>query len=310
MSSHPDDRGDDVGTGHVTERLVEILERRLAPEEETEIDAHLRGCRKCAADIALARSLHEEGSRKAKRHLSAERVLALATEPAARATPEEQVHLSSCGSCREEIALEKCMPDPAELGGAPAVALSRPSSRPSRSGFLGGWRWVVWAGVTAGAVAVVMLATHLGHDEDVLHLKALARIEPLAADVPRSVPEPGSFEEAWNLALEQYAEGDYVAAETLLERASALAPNRAEVALYLGSARLLLGRADAASEGLRRATELALSGHLEEEAQWQLANACLAAGKRREAEESLRAVISMDRVHRPEAELLLSRLAR
>lgn len=312
MSWRPDD--DTAGPGHVPERIVDVLEDGLTGEEHAKVEDHLRRCPECAADLALARSLREEGIRRGTRHLGPERILTLATDPGTAGTPEERAHLAACASCREEIALESAMPPMPSSDGAfdvPQRGIPRTTARSSSKAVLGGWRWVVWAGAAAGVTAALVFSTHVGREsEEVAHLRALARIEALPAEISRSTPEPGSFDEIFGQAVEHYADRDYPEAEKLFERACAVGPDRAEAQLYLGSARLLRGRYDGATQSLGRAVQLAGgTGPLAEEARWQLANALLAAGRRKEAEESLRAVVTMDSVHASAAGEGLSRLA-
>jgi tetratricopeptide (TPR) repeat protein len=126
--------------------------------------------------------------------------------------------------------------------------------------------------------------------------------------VQRSPVAPGSFEEKWLEGQLLYADGDYVGAETLLQQAVELDPRHGAAWLYLGSARLLQGRATPAMAALSRTQALAEDPLEREECLWQLANGHLLEGKRADASRLLREVIETDGKRRVQAEELLQAL--
>jgi tetratricopeptide (TPR) repeat protein len=136
----------------------------------------------------------------------------------------------------------------------------------------------------------------------------LARMEPLPVRVQRGPVATDGFDETYHQALDRYRAREFKSAEALLAQAAALNPDHPEVHLYLGSARLLLGRLEDAMPVLHRAVEVARTPVQLEESKWQLANAYLAADQGDMATAVLREVVKLDDNRREKAEELLQLL--
>jgi predicted Zn-dependent protease len=134
----------------------------------------------------------------------------------------------------------------------------------------------VGAAVALGALAIVLFGPHRS-----ISTGDLAQIEAIALRIPRSVPEPGTFEEAWMQALSLYQRAEYREASLVLRELSKRDPDHFESTLLLGSALLLDGQPSDAVTALERAEELATSSTDRDEARWQLANALLLLTSRR-----------------------------
>jgi tetratricopeptide (TPR) repeat protein len=148
--------------------------------------------------------------------------------------------------------------------------------------------------VIAGGIVFLMLP---GPD-----LSDLARVEPLPA---QPVPEgAGPFEQKRSRGMALYAAGEYAGARQILIEALALRPDET-VALYLGSAELLLGLHDEAADRLEGVAQLAVDPALRQEILWQLANARLLIRSSGEAEQILDLLATLDGPRNRDAAALL-----
>ena len=151
--------------------------------------------------------------------------------------------------------------------------------------------------VIVGGIVFLMLP-----DPD---LSDLARVEPLPA---QPVPEgSGPFEQKRSQGIVLYTAGEYAGAREILIEALALRPDEM-VALYLGSAELLLGLHDEAADRLEGAAQLAVDPALRQEILWQLANAKLLIRSSDEAEQILDLLATLDGPRNRDAAALLSEI--
>ena len=289
---------------HVVGDIVDYLEGRLDPDREQVFKNHLAECADCAADYAVALQFHEHGVKEGLRHLDAERIAVLASEPEARITEFEQQHLDGCENCRSEYEWAKTHPGEDEWD---AIVSTRESARrvdtPRKS-----WRWG-WkpAGVgLAAAAAAILLIIALPDRRDI---SDLARIEPVPVRISRASVTPGTFEAFRLRGLELYRSEDYAAALEHLGRAYDAKPEDDEVPLYIGSAHLMLGQLQDAARFFKAVSNKTSNDAIREESLWQLANAQIAAGLVTEARSVLEEVIASAGPHAADARALLEELA-
>lgn len=126
--------------------------------------------------------------------------------------------------------------------------------------------WIAAAAVLLAIFAVGRFAPDPGVD-----VTALARREPLLVATLRSGEDP------IQPGLRAYGNTDYAAAVGELSAATVIDPENCLGWLYLGSALLLLERAEEAVPALEHAAD-SCTGSLADEARWQLAQARLAGG--------------------------------
>lgn len=186
-------------------------------------------------------------------------------------------HLERCAACREELTFLGHEPSLEPHGAAP------PTHGDDRS-------WIA-------RLSRVME-----------RLADLAVREPLPVAVMRSAPATPA-EAARLRGLEAYASGAYSDAERHLAEA-AMASDDAETWLYLGSSRLLQGRAADAASALRTALDRAGSGPVADEARWQLVNAMLISSAPRGAVELAEVLVQTGGRRASDATGLLERLQR
>ena len=285
---------------HVVGDIADYLEDRLDPEREQAFKNHLDECAECAADYAVALQFHEHGAREDLRHLSAERIAILASEPEARITEIEQRHLDECENCRSEYEWAKTHPD--EDAWDSVVSAAGGLATPRKS-----WRWgwkPVGVGLAAAAAAILLIIA-LPDGRDV---SDLAIMEPLPVRISRAPVTPGTFEAFRLHGLELYRSEDYAAALEHLRRAYTARPEDAEVPLYIGSAHLMLDQPKDALVFLEVAIEKTTNDAIREESLWQLANAQIAAGLVTDARSVLEKVIAAAGPHAADARQLLEKL--
>ncbi len=318
------------GDPHLLDEALDYHAGRLDPARSRQVEEHLRACAECAEHFAFVRDIERDIVRANARHLRPEDLVRYADDPAAGPTDEEQAHLEACGSCREELEWARAAPSLARMEEPGAEAL-RPAGEP-RSGappagavgpeehgvpFADRIRGILrlpawaWGSLALGLAAMLVVIVLHGSEEGVPSpYAAIARVEPLpAAQIERGGATPPGVRALFRQAMADYARGAYRAAEGRLREAAALAPENADVKLYLGSSRLLLGRVEGAIAALQDAVRLARSERLQEESKWQLANACLAAGRPDEAAALLRQVIAARADRRVAAEEMLEKIA-
>lgn len=295
-------------SGHVTDRLGDIVAGRLGRDEQQRIDEHVKRCPECASKIAWTRRLREEALRQGVRHPSSLRIVELGRAPEA-ATEAEREHLASCADCGGELHWVEGLPASGEAeeaegeGGADAEMEplpSRPARRKER------WPLRVWlpVGLSVAALLLVLFLPRWGEPD----LSGLAVIEPLPVRTLRGVPEPGTYEDHLQQGLAAYRDADYRLAESHLEKAAALRSADPVANLYLGSAYLLLDVRGPAVTRLEIAEEAARDPALKAEAAWQLANALVLTGSTAEAKESLETLAQGGGQRQSEARELLEKL--
>jgi len=286
---------------HVVGDIADYLEDRLDPEREKAFKDHVNECADCAGDYAVALQFHEHGVREDLRHLGAERIAILASEPEARITEFEQQHLDDCETCRSEYEWAKTHPD--EDAWDSVVSAAEGPATPRKS-----WRWG-WKPVGVGlaaAAATILLIIALPDGRDV---SDLAIMEPLPVRISRAPVTPGTFEAFRLRGLELYRSGDYKTALEHLARAYNVRPDDDEVPLYIGSSHLMLGQPKDALVFLEAAIEKTTNDAIREESLWQIANAQIAAGLVPEARHVLEEVIASAGPHAARARQLLEELA-
>lgn len=288
-------------SGHVTDKIGDILAGRLSPEEHAAAEVHMKACDDCALEIAWTRRFREQALRQGVRHLHALRIIELAGSPNA-ATAAERDHLSSCADCGGELHWIEGLPADGEAGETEAEedAETQLESAPGRRGAMLRRVWLP-IGLAAAAILLVVLLPRLGEPD----LSGLTVLEPIPVRINRAVPEPESFEDYRQQGLEAYLDGDYTTATEHLDAAVNLRPGDPSMHLYLGSSYLLLKEPARARESLVVAMENARDPALKDEAAWQLANALLLAGRTGEAEESLEALAVREGRRQQEARALL-----
>ena len=286
---------------HVGELLADYLAERLPADAAATVENHLQTCAECVEDLHFTRSLRaravEQGSGDAivdRVHLLDLRISEL-SDRGVSPTRFEQRHLDVCERCSREIEVLRSVPLPDEVVSALRVgrAPRRAESRSWLSRAAG--RWSV--GVLAAAAAVVFF---VGPWRDAPDFSGLAVIEAMPVRVPRGGDAESTFEQARRAGLQAYSEGTWSTASAQLRIAARENPT-AEMHLYLGSALLLDGDAEAAVEPLAAAIETD-DVLLREEARWQLANAHLSLGNANGARGQLEALVQeatgkLDRVH-------------
>lgn len=287
---------------HVVNWVSDFLARDLSPERSREIDEHLSDCPDCSADVAWVRELKDQALRDGVRHLPAARVVELASTGDDAAADSERQHLAACTFCRGEIAWARKDHDSTESDKRPVGPSRRSQSvrRPRPVSSIPPWAWIA---LVAATVLIVVFLIPRGP-----RVSGLARVKPLDVTLTPGAVQPGSFEESRRLGLEAYRKRDYDSAVDHLSRAAELRPDDAAVLLYVGSAHLLLDRHARAAHDLRRAVEAAPNPMLRREAQWQLANAALAADRLEEARGILDSLAHRAGSRRAEAAELLVEL--
>ena len=288
-------------SNHVLGDIADYLEGRLDSDHERLVKDHLDWCAECAADFAVALQLHEHGVTRGLRHLAAERIATLASEPEARITDFEQQHLDSCEDCRNEYEWAKTHPAEDEWDSLTSAAEGRAAPRKL-------WRWgwkPVGAGLAAAAATILLIIVL----PDGLDVRDLARIEPLPVRISRATVTPGTFEAFRLRGLESYRSEDYAAALEHLGRAHDAKPEDDEVPLYMGSAHLMLGQLQDAADSFKAVSNQTSNEAVREESLWQLANTQIAAGLVSEARSVLEEMAASKGPHAAEARKLLEELA-
>jgi FimV-like protein len=282
---------------HVTPWIADHVEGRSSPSERATIETHLAHCEECAADFAFARSLRADVEAARLRHLSSGRILALLQD---RPETAERAHLDRCAECRRH--LEWARELPADAAAALPIEAARAWLRRTLSS-LRSWTGSQRSGDRpAPARAAADAAT--------LRIALLARIEPLPVLVQRGSEREDA--RAWARGLELYREQSFAAAAPEFAKAVDLAPERAEILLYLGSSQVLLGRDEDGIQTLQRAVRLAGTdppSPLLEECRWQLANAYLSIGDAATAAPILQEIAATGERHREDAARVTQSLA-
>ena len=289
---------------HVVADIADYIEGRLDPDREQSIRDHLYRCTECAADYAVAWQLQEHGVREGLRHLGAERIAVLASEPEAKITEFEHQHLDDCENCRREYEWAKTHPEEDEWA---AIVSTRESARrvdAPRKWWRWGWK-PAGAGLAAAAAALLLIIA-LPNGRDV---SDFARVEPLPVRISRTSVTPGTFEAFRLRGLELYRSGDYAAALEHLGQAYDAKPEDDEIPLYMGSAHLILGQPQEAAVFFKAVSGKTSNDAIREESLWQLANAQIAAGRADEARSVLKEVLAANGPHTPVAKELLEELA-
>ncbi|MEM7305545.1 MAG: zf-HC2 domain-containing protein [Planctomycetota bacterium] len=247
------------------------------------------------------------------------RLAALAEGLLGEAEAEEiRSHLAICGACLldfqaacEELAAmeaEAAPATPAPVLAGPTPPASRPEDAP-KPGLRLVRGPVAWVGLAAAAALLVFLGLQVGGSgagPDRTAIVALAEAQPVAARVPRGEVED-SAEAAFREGLAFYLDQDLTPALAELRRAAELAPERLDVALYLGSSLLLSGEYEAALGELERAAGGA--GDAGREASWQAVQALLFLGRSEAAIERLEALAAAPGLRSADAERVLGELS-
>jgi hypothetical protein len=203
-----------------------------------------------------------------------------------------RAHLARCGACVADVQAAL-----AELEAVSLEARTQPAAPDSAHEVRPRLRLVAsraaWIGLAAAALILFLLRPFGPSDGGAIDPRAaveLARVEALPARVARG--EADEAELAFREGLVHYVERRWDAAEVALAHAAALAPERADVALYRGSAALLDGRPADAIAPLEQAS--AAEGTPGREARWQLAQALLASGRPADARAALEVLAAGD----------------
>jgi len=280
---------------HVLDAMLDYLAGNLSASRRQEIEEHVARCEECAQQFDWARKLRDEALAQDLAHLTATRILDLATGSGAEQSDSEREHFDRCPDCRAEVDWARSLPSEAD-------ALVEERSAPHRRTPIAWW-WPA-LGLATAAVALALLFFLPRPAKD---LGRLARIEPLPVEVTRDAGDGGALARQRRRGLELYAAGDYSAARDSLLEALQHGTDDA-VSLYLASSELLLGMREAALDRLRPLSQRASDGALREEALWQLANAALVAGSIAESERTLRELVAMGDYHATDAAALLDRI--
>jgi len=274
---------------HIVDLLGDYLEDRLDRATCAAVEAHVSGCRDCAADLAFARALRAQGEAARADHLAPERIVAIVTGEVP-ISAGEKAHLDACTECSREAAWVRATP--------PVPEVARGSARR---------RVVAWAAGITAVAAVVATLVLMPSTPDPARSRSLARYEALPVHVVRggeAGQDPASLHRA--RGLEAYADGRYEDAAVELRPIAAAAD--AETRLYLGSALLMLQRPDEARLELEAAASGDHSPAFMDLALWQLANAQLAGGDGAAARLTLQRLRDLGGIHASAAGDLLAAL--
>ena len=311
MKSHPNDI---PAGGHAADLLGDYLEGRLSRTSAAQVRVHLEACEDCRDLFAQGERWRDDVLAAGARHLRTERLVELADADHGVPTADEQAHLDGCRPCREQLAWLEALPVPPEvIATTPELAAQVATSwwARLRGAFsdslarLPRWGWGAAALAAAACVALILLAQPPGVGPAVT---GLARLEPLAVLSVRGPLGAGEFESAYRNGLERYARGAYRESAEAFARAAQLEPAHETVFLCLGSAQLLAGEPAAAVEALEGGLANTADPELIAEYQWQLANACLAAGRLEPAREQLARIAGSAGAHADEARDLLAQI--
>jgi len=260
----------------------------MTRETDADPERAQRGVERVLRELANVPSAHERWNDGAD--CPSESVLAAFAERRLAAERETDVrgHLEHCGACVGDVraALEELAEAAGDATGSasgPTGVVSTPvqGEAPPRPTASPGLRLVrstpFWAALAAAAALLLLFGPFGGGGDGGARRQAaeLARVEAIPARVPRGPAEEAEL--AFREGLGLYQAERWADAEAQLAQAQELAPERTDVALYRGSALLLLGRAVDAIEPLERAT--AADGAQGREARWQLAQALLQVGR-------------------------------
>ncbi len=291
---------------HPSDRVFDFLEARLSPKEDAAVRAHLANCAECTTLYELAGKLHTDVCDQNARHLSADRLIALADRPQSSASHAEQSHLAICEICNAQLTHLRSLPLPPELRTEDRRAGSPRPGSGSQWFRLPVWGWSA-AVLPAAWFALLFLVPR---DDGELSFAAVPIVVPLEVQWSRGQGESGAFGEIYRRALQRYANEDYAGALEDLRTAAELEPAHADLFLFLGSAALLNDQTPEAVAALRRAEGNTTDAVLSEECRWQLANALLVAGDNAAAESMLVVITGLRLARFQDAQLLLERIAR
>jgi TolA-binding protein len=287
---------------HVTNDIADYIEGRLDPDRENLVRAHVEGCADCAAELALALQLQEQGAARGMRHLDAERIAAVASDSKVQMTELERQHVSDCERCRSDFELASTVPPEDEWDAiVSATDTAKRKTAHTKPWFLS---WKLVPAALAAVVAVVLFIIVPSDKRDFSHL---AQIEPLPVHISRGAVTPGSFEALRRRGLELYRDGQYAGARDQLTRANEMQPD-AEVQLYLGSIELLLDNAEVAIPVFEMILDGAPRNAIRAEALWQLANVQLITGQTEHAGKILQELIALGEKRGNDARVLLENL--
>ena len=213
-----------------------------------------------------------------------------------------RAHLQSCSLCRELVTVQGAEDVTPTLEEAARIrGRVLPAARPVST-----FRYVRYAAaaalvIAAGAAAIALWRGRTGEAptstavntpvEPVAPVFVLALTKPVTELPPESLTlrsgSPDEYAAALDRSLAPYERGDYPEAIRRLETLNGSYPTRPHPAYYLGVAKLLAGRTDAAPD-LERARTLADRGSsLQAEATWYLAVALERSGQRAPATAAL-----------------------
>ena len=278
---------------HVLDELADLLEGRCTPQRRLLLQQHLDACAECSEALAFLSEFQGAALAQGRMHLRAERIVALSTTPES-ILEVEQRHLDRCAACRGELDWAKERPGEGAHVAGPRT--KRPLLR----------RWPL-AAAAAAVLSVSALYLFRGVD-DASNVAVLARIEPMRVPLSRSVAEMDSFAKLRLGAFEHYRDARYESARASLQAALELAPDNAEILLYLGSTELLLRNAPRALQLLQVAVQRSDEPPLSEQILWQLAQAQLTLGDGEAATQTLEQVLALQRGHAAQAQELLEAL--
>lgn len=307
---------------HVLDQAFEFAEQRLVGADAERVERHLSECGECRDHVALVRRLLDDAAAGNARHLRPERLVAFSEVSAAALEPQEKRHLELCNDCQTELAWARAEvpPEAPELDAAPTAIPDSKRISKTPSPVPSFWSWLdprtlvrvpaLRYGAFGMALAALVLTWWtLGPVTDG-GLPRLARIEALPIpSVERGGAESLLFTQQLARAARAYGSAEYAEAASAFRAALEIAPERADVRLYLGSSLNRSRLFDEARIELTRAAAEAQSAALREEAHWQLALASLSLRDRAGARNALEVVVRENGVRRAAAARLLRRLS-
>lgn len=311
--------------GHLDERVRELCLGLVDEAEQEAAAVHLANCRPCADQLATARRIYEGGLAVGDAHVAAEKLVAH-DERQVPFSAAERAHLDRCAECRADLGVLRAAPALEGIVLGTDAAPPPDPARGAKAGSVGGSRGgrgrirlddarslLRWSLAGAAGCAAVVLAVLLLDPEERVATDGFVRAKPIEVQLPRSAPEPETFESFWLVALGDYAAGRYGAAEGSLRRALEIDPHHAEAQLFLGSCVLLQDRVEEANSWIDSALAANPDARVRAEAEWQQLVARFALGSVTESSfekltQTAEAIASRRGPHAREAQELVARI--